>query len=98
MPRVVFTELKDLQVWLERFGDPLRYTAYQTSKEELILEPMKSTQPLRYAYLKCNSEQAADQMAARLRERNYIVLKCHSYQWSTDREVGARTTVEELEE
>lgn len=98
MPRIVFTEQLDLSAWLDQFGDPMRYTAYQTSKNELILEPKRSTQPLRYAYLKCPTFESLNRVTEELKRKNYVVLRCREYHFASDREVWAKNSLEETEE
>lgn len=94
MPRIVFASTDELKSWTGRFANPDKFTVYCTTRQEIILEPLRSTSPLRYGYVRYLDLNQFRQVLEWLRGQGFTVLKCRRYEWASDREVGARSPQE----
>lgn len=95
MPRAIFVEGEELLKWCGEFVKGGNYIMYLTGKNELILEPRRSTRPLRYAYLKEVSKESADKLVVKIHEKFGIpFMLVSSYEWDVEKSVGVKVRVE----
>lgn len=94
MPRIVFRATTDLEDWASKLAAPSRYNVYATERQEIILEPLRSTSPVRYGYLKMETSNMFSAFVNDLKSRGYNVFPCASYDWSSDRAVGSGAPLE----
>tara|TARA_Y100000310_G_scaffold338640_1_gene428846 strand:+ start:2178 stop:2453 length:276 start_codon:yes stop_codon:yes gene_type:complete len=84
MATKVFLNKEGLEKWIERVGSPTHYEVTVTSKNEIILQPTKSTRNLNTGYLVEKSKDCAEAIAERFEESGYAVDRVKEYIWNGD--------------
>lgn len=88
MGRLEFSKLKSLLRWAEINTAPEKhYAIHTTERDEIILQPKKSTRPVEYAYYSGrDSEKGVDE----LQKIGFDVFEMKRYAWKADSPVGSR--------
>ena len=95
MPRLVFNDTGEFDLWVSRHVDPRTYEGFITGFNEIVLAPTKSTGTLRYGYIQFADETVAKKFVDKLKQRGISVFKVKAFEWAADRMVGSAPSAAE---
>lgn len=92
--RLVFKEIKEFRKWAIDNASVDRHEYYITEKKEIIIVPLRSTRPIKYAIATGVSDDILKEITKRLGNLGFRVYRVKAVEWSDDRPIGAKTSIE----
>ena len=93
--RFVFDTIEEYEKWIRDNIKPEKFSVYFTSDNEIIVYPLKTSKPISYGYFKASAVGIIERMLKSLKEQGFRVYRVKAADWTDDRPVGIKFTVEE---